>query len=376
MPRSTAQKTLNWGVGVVAMLAAAAPVPMAARQGGADAGTPQERTTTRGAAAANPPKVQVDEDGTVHIPEQVAPISPYLSPEAKAYVTEHLKAMQGSGSVGGMMAKYVVRQRELFPVDRDDTKIAGVHAFVYTPTGGVSARNRDRVLIDLHGGGFNGCWPTCAELESMPLASLAKIKVVAVDYRQGPANKFPAASEDVGFVYKELLKTYSPENIGVFGCSAGGSLTAMSMAWFQKERLPRPGAIGIFCAGAGSGGLVGDSNYSAQPLGEARVVLPGSSNTNAYLAGTSTKDPLVAPMNAPETLANFPPTLIVTATRGFELSAALYTHTQLVRLGVEADLHVWEGLFHGFFYNPDVPESKDAYNVMVKFFDRHLGRTK
>jgi acetyl esterase/lipase len=81
-------------------------------------------------------------------------------------------------------------------------------------------------------------------------------------------------------------------------------------------------------------------------------------------------------MNAPETLANFPPTLIVTATRGFELSAALYTHTQLVRVGVEADLHVWEGLFHGFFYNPDVPESKDAYNVMVKFFDSHLGRTK
>jgi acetyl esterase/lipase len=44
-----------------------------------------------------------------------------------------------------------------------------------------------------------------------------------------------------------------------------------------------------------------------------------------------------------------------------------------VKLGVEADLHVWEGLFHGFFYNADVPESRDAFNVMIKFFDRHLG---
>ena len=44
-----------------------------------------------------------------------------------------------------------------------------------------------------------------------------------------------------------------------------------------------------------------------------------------------------------------------------------------MKLGVEAELHVWEGLFHGFFYNADVPESKDAFNVMIKFFDRHLG---
>jgi monoterpene epsilon-lactone hydrolase len=51
----------------------------------------------------------------------------------------------------------------------------------------------------------------------------------------------------------------------------------------------------------------------------------------------------------------------------------VYTHTQLVKAGVNAELHVWEGMFHGFFYNPDVPESQEAYQVMVKFFDRYLG---
>lgn len=69
---------MYWGVGVAMMLAAAPPITMTARQRGADAGTPQGR----GAAASNAPKVVVDEDGTVHIPAQVAPISPYLSPEA------------------------------------------------------------------------------------------------------------------------------------------------------------------------------------------------------------------------------------------------------------------------------------------------------
>ena len=26
-------------------------------------------------------------------------------------------------------------------------------------------------------------------------------------------------------------------------------------------------------------------------------------------------------------------------------------------------------MFHGFFYNVDVPESRDCYDVIVKFFD-------
>jgi len=62
-------------------------------------------------------------------------------------------------------------------------------------------------------------------------------------YRQAPEFAFPAATEDIAAVYRELLKTYRPEDIGIFGCSAGGSLTAQSMAWFLKENLPLPGAI-------------------------------------------------------------------------------------------------------------------------------------
>jgi acetyl esterase/lipase len=46
----------------------------------------------------------------------------------------------------------------------------------------------------------------------------------------------------------------------------------------------------------------------------------------------------------------------------------------LVKQGVDVELHAWDGLFHGFFYNPDVPESRDCYDIIVKFFDRHLGR--
>ena len=208
-------------------------------------------------------------------------MSGFLSPEAKAYVTQHLKDMQNphmlaqDNGVPRFMKGYLERQKVLYPVDRDDTKIAGVHAYVYTPKAGISAANRDRVLIDLHGGGFSGCWPACAELESIPIAALGKIRVISLDYREGPKYKFPAASEDVAAVYQQLLKDHAPQNIGIYGCSAGGMLTAMSVAWFEKHNLPRPGAVGIFCAGAGSptgAGFGGDAAYTAGPLGEARIM--------------------------------------------------------------------------------------------------------
>ena len=337
--------------------------------------------------------VVVDTDGTVHVPAQAVPMSGFLSPEAKAYVTEHLRDMQNpamlaqDNGVPRFMKGYLERQRVLYPVAREDTRIAGVHAYVYTPKTGISLANRDRVLINLHGGGFSGCWPGCAELESIPIAVLGKIRVISLDYREGPEYRFPAASEDVAAVYQALLKDLAPQNVGIYGCSAGGMLTAMSIAWFERHNLPRPGAVGIFCAGAGSpggAGFGGDAAYTAGPLGEARIMTPpppqkGSAAQGSgglgYLAGTNPKDPLVAPINSPEVMAKFPPTLIITATRGFEMSGALYTHTQLVKFGVDAELHVWDGLFHGFFYNADVPESRDCYDVIVKFFSRKLGRS-
>jgi acetyl esterase/lipase len=337
---------------------------------------------------AAPP--QVDDDGTVHVPTHAVPPSAFLSPEARAYLRDHLRpdpALLRGGSADGvppLIAGYLNRQRELYPVERRETTIGGVHAYDYLPKEGVAARNRGRVLINLHGGGFMGCWPGCAELESIPVAALGRIRVVSLDYRQGPRHVHPAASQDVAAAYRELLKTYRPENIGIYGCSAGGMLTGMSLAWFQKERLPRPGAAGVLCAGLSlqGNGFGGDSAYFSLPLGEGRAP-PRTAEAGAlggamlpYFAGASPEDPLVAPARSMEVLAGFPPTLVISSTRGFDLSAATHTHRLLVKAGVNAYLHVWEGLFHGFFYNVDVPESREVFAVIVKFFDQHLGQYK
>jgi epsilon-lactone hydrolase len=333
------------------------------------------------------PKVAIRPDGTVDMPAQSVPVSGFLSLEGKAYLAEHLRNLQRpemlvqENGVPRLIAGYIARQRELFAVDRAETTIGGVHAYVYTPRDGIAAENRNRVLVDLHGGGFRECWPACAELESVPIAALGRIKVVSLDYRQGPEHRHPAASEDVAAAYRELLKSYRSANIGIYGCSAGGMLAGMSVAWFQQHGLPRPGAIGILCAGAANlegNAFGGDASYTTLPLGEGRVLPPGAAGIPVqmeYFAGTDPGDPLVAPASSPDVLAMFPPTLIVTGTRSFELSNAVYTHAQLVKHGVDADLHVWEGMFHGFFYNPDVPESRECYDVIVRFFAERLGKS-
>ena len=328
--------------------------------------------------------VVVSPDGTVSIPAQTVPMTPYLSPEGRAYVTRHLQDMQDpqqtaqENGVPRFMQGYLARQRELYPHERKDASIGGVHVYDYTPGSGIAPANRNRVLVNLHGGGFSGCWPGCAEIEAIPIASVGRIRVVSVDYRQAPAHAHPAASEDVAAVYRELLETYRPENIGIYGCSAGGMLAAMSLAWFQQHDLPRPGAVGLFCAGAGTpagiGVFEGDMAYAAMPTGEARM--RRDAPPAEYFARADMADPLVSPVSSPRVLAEFPPTLLVTGTRAVELSSAVHSHAQLVKNGVDARLHVWEGLFHGFFYNPDVPESQDCYRVIVDFFARNLGNRK
>ncbi len=328
-------------------------------------------------------------DGTVRAPEFELPPSNFLSPEGVMFLKMRAAmpappVMDGKleikdlrAGIENMMAPLVQMAKARYPVTIEQEKIGGVPTSIITPKDGIA--NENRILINLHGGAFNSCAGACSLAESIPIAAVGKIKVISVDYRQGPEHVFPAASEDVAMVYKALLKKYKPKNIGIYGCSAGGALTAQAAAWFQQEKLPNPGAIGIFGAAAGRVGL-GDSGYIAARVDGAfpPPPLPGEAIQpqpfRSYFDGVDLKDPMVSPLTSPGILAKFPPTLLVTGTRAMDLSGAVYTHTQLVKAGVEGDLIVGEGLGHCYIMNPELPEARDAYDIITKFFDKHLGK--
>jgi len=41
---------------------------------------------------------------------------------------------------------------------------------------------------------------------------------------------------------------------------------------------------------------------------------------------------------------------------------------------MEAELHVWEGSGHAFYFDLNLPQSGEVYAVIAKFFDKHLGQ--
>ncbi|RDS85232.1 alpha/beta hydrolase [Dyella psychrodurans] len=323
-------------------------------------------------------------DGSVTSPTGTIPYSSLASPEARAFFPKMLAAgskappitapiEQSRAFYDRMNSDRAARMEKLYPVKIRSETIAGVGTDVVMPAQGVSPENRDRVLINLHGGGFLWGAHSGGLVESIPIASIGRIKVISVDYRQGPEHTFPAASDDVEAVYRALLKQYKAADIGIYGCSAGGILTGEVVARLVTDKLPTPGAIGMFC-----GSLVdvkGDSAYFSPALnGQGVPTHPTGLADLPYFHGANPDDPLVQPGLSPALLAKFPPTLLITGTRDMTMSSVIYSQQLLDKAGAETELHVWEGMWHSFFSDPELPESKDAYRVIVHFFLHHLGR--
>ncbi len=329
-------------------------------------------------------RVGVDRQGNAHIPAFTVPYSSYASPQARQMFQRVLEqgrhAPPLAGPIEASRSYYdrinsdrAERMRRLYPVKIENRRIGGISTQVITPARGIAARQRKRVLINLHGGAFLWGAGSGGLVESIPIASLGGIEVVSVDYRQGPEHVFPAASEDVAAVYRALLKRYPARNIGIYGCSAGGVLTGEAVAWIIARKLPVPGAIGTFCGSVTDMG--GDSTYMAPALnGDPVTAKPLKLADLPYFRQVKVGNPLVFPANSPVLLARFPPTLLITGTRDFTLSSVIQSQRLLSAAGVDAELHVWDGMWHSFFSDPELPESREAYRVIVRFFDQKLGR--
>ncbi|MET0755656.1 MAG: alpha/beta hydrolase fold domain-containing protein [Pseudoxanthomonas sp.] len=326
-----------------------------------------------------------DETATVALPAAPLPYSTFASPQARsrfAGLMEDTRAGKGpdSADIADQRRFYQRynddRLREvqrLYRADVEHGRLGGVPVDIVVPEQGIASGNQHRVLINLHGGAFMWGAGSGALVEAIPIAVTGGIRVVAVDYRLAPEHRYPAGSEDVEAVYRELLKQYRAENIGIYGCSAGGALTAQATAWMRSHGLPRPGAIGTFCATGLP--LGGDSaTLGALAVGTPPMDSEGGGARLPYLARVSPADPLAYPGLSKETLAGFPPTLLLAGSRDFSASSLTTMHRRLLAAGVDADLVLFDGLWHAFFVFPDLPESQETYGIVARFFDRHLGR--
>jgi len=318
-----------------------------------------------------------DPDGTAHI-TRVVPMPQTVSPEARKWLESvtHIQhkpqtLAERRSSLDAWRAKDSAEAKRIFPVNIEQKTIGGVSTDVITPLSMPEA-NRDLVLINLHGGGFNG--DSGSQIEGAPIANLAKIQVVGVYYRLAPENPFPAPVDDAVAVYKELLKTHKPRQIGIYGTSAGAILTAEVAVRLKELHLPMPAALGFF-SGLVDFSRVGDTRQLFTNDGFPGLIEPTYPDhlpDDQYVAKTDRKDPVLSPLFAD--LHGMPPTLLVSGTRDFLLSDTCIFERALLRSGDEAQLVVFEAMPHAFWYHFDFPETHEALELMAKFFDEKLAR--
>lgn len=334
---------------------------------------------------------------TVPIPAFDMPMSGYMSEEAKTTLQRRIAnpfpsvAALTLDNIAELRRTYDERifreqidaAKARFPVKITEERIGGILCDVIEPANGVSPENARKVLINIHGGGYVIGGRTQALLESIPVAAVGGFKVISVDYRMAPEYKFPAGAEDVEAVYRELMKTYRPGAIGIYGVSAGGFLTPQVVARFMDRRIPLPGAIGVGSAGLELSHVVGDSDLwapASAPV-QAGVDVPllarlatenGPKRDRPYFEGMDLADWRISPGLHPDVLARFPPTILTAGSRDWLLSRTTTSHLALKKAGAKAELYVWEGMWHGWNSDVNLPEAMEYYQILSDFFKREL----
>jgi acetyl esterase/lipase len=263
--------------------------------------------------------------------------------------------------------------REKLGVTLEPTVIGGVKAFILTPKE-IRPENRNRLLINVHGGGYVYGPGEAGTSEATLMAAFGGYKIIAIDYRMPPDFPYPAAMDDAMAVWREVVKMQNPRNMAIFGTSTGGGMTLAMILRAKQEGLPLPAAI---APGTPWADLTetGDTYKTNEWLDNVLVSYNGYLGRAAklYAAGHDLKDPQLSPIYGDFT--GFPPAILTSGTRDLFLSLTVLTHRKLRRAGVEAELQVYEGMSHAQYnFDPYAPETKEVFTEIARFFDQHLGK--
>lgn len=333
--------------------------------------------TTAGASASSEPI-----EGGRTVPARVIPVPNDVSPElqdsikrvppALRAVPKNLDEWRAMAMQPSQISAALAALRKNFPTTIVSGRAGDVGIYTVMPPV-VSQKNKHRVFVNLHGGSYVGGAGEAGLDEAILLAHYTGMKVISIDYRMPPDHPFPAALDDATAVWRDLVRTVKPTNIGLGGGSAGGGLALALVMKLKELKLPLPGAV---LAGTPWADLTHDGDSMTTNLHIDRA--PPSTGQFLLAAGRlyagtdDPRNPFISPVFG--NFSQFPPTILITGTRDLLLSDTVRVHRKLRAAGVTAELHVFEAMSHGDFIKlPDSPESREAYREIAIFLDRYLG---
>jgi monoterpene epsilon-lactone hydrolase len=229
---------------------------------------------------------------------------------------------------------------------------------------------RDRVMLYFHGGGFVLGSVNDHRLLTVALAEKLQIKILSLDYRLAPENRFPTHLNDCVYAYKWLLSEgFQPQDILIAGDSAGGALTLTTLLKLKYDHTPLP--KGAICLSP-----VTDLSYTDETFYINAKKDPVLANkgifwwTHAFAGGHNPHDPLLSPLFGD--LKGMPPLLIQASTCEMLYGDAERFAITAKASGVNVKLETWEDMIHVFPYFglKSFPEAQEAIDNIKKFVNK------
>lgn len=222
-------------------------------------------------------------------------------------------------------------------------------------------------ILYLHGGGY--CIGSLDSHRSMltHLASAARARVLAVDYRLAPEHQHPAALDDAVAAYRWLVgdRGLDPNRIVLAGDSAGGGLSVATLIALRDAGTPMPAACICLSPWA-------DLTQSGTTIVEKSGVDPMVRAEDLdrwaamYVGDHDPRLPLISPLFAD--LEALPPLLIEVGTCEVLLDDARRLAERAASAGVDVQLTTAEGMIHVWhFFAGLVPEADDGIRRVADF---------
>lgn len=269
------------------------------------------------------------------------------SPHAADVPLEALRAGYVMGSQMQSLADVACDKIEDFDIPGP---VAAIPARSYTPVGAGDTVMPGMIFI--HGGGF-----MIGDLDShdslcRQLANHANCRVVAIDYRLAPENKFPASVDDSIAASKWICENAASlkidaNRIAIGGDSAGGNLSAVVSNHFTETNGPKL-AFQLLIYPATNRTVETDSlrDLKEGVTLDEKIL---SYFNDGYFGGVGTDpaDPRISPaMTASH--AAVPPAHIITAEYDPLRDEGKAYYEILKAAGVEASYHCYPGMMHNF----------------------------
>jgi monoterpene epsilon-lactone hydrolase len=254
----------------------------------------------------------------------------------------------------------------LHPVPDDvlvsDVTAGGVPAHWLTAPG----TDPGRVLLFLHGGGFElGSVRSDGELAAR-LGRAAGMRVLFPEYRLAPEHPFPAALDDVRAAWHWLRtdQGLSAASVAVAGDSAGGGLAVALLVATRDagQDLPAAAVLMSPTVDLTSSGASMTERVDQDPISTPAMLRQFAAD---YLAGADPKTPLASPLFA--SLTGLPPLLIQVGTADLLLSDAERLAAAATHAGVDVTLQIGEGLPHVYQLLLGTPEAAQATEQIGNF---------